>query len=102
LAHVVSVEGGTQAWGAAGLPVVRGYQGGVSLERQVRITAGLIVAVGTLLGLLVTPYFLALPLVIGAGLAYSGITNTCGMARMLVHMPWNRRPEITGEACRQA
>ena len=35
-----NVEGGTQAWADAGLPVVRG-QTAVSLERQVRIAAGL-------------------------------------------------------------
>src|SRR5262245_27701952 len=38
-ANVVNVEGGTSAWIAAGLPVVRGRQT-ISLERQVRIAAG--------------------------------------------------------------
>jgi rhodanese-related sulfurtransferase len=37
--NVVNVEGGTQAWAAAGLPVVRGKKA-VSLERQVRMAAG--------------------------------------------------------------
>ena len=37
--NVINVEGGTLAWDAAGLPVVRG-QKAMSLERQVRIAAG--------------------------------------------------------------
>ncbi|OYW11102.1 MAG: sulfurtransferase, partial [Planctomycetales bacterium 12-60-4] len=36
--NVVNVEGGTQAWDQAGLPVVRGKKA-ISLERQVRIAA---------------------------------------------------------------
>ena len=99
LSNVVSVEGGTQAWGAAGLPVIRGHAG-VSLERQVRIAAGLIVVVGSALSFL-SPYFLVLPLFIGAGLAYSGITNTCGMARVLVQMPWNQREKTAVATCHQ-
>ena len=39
---VVNVEGGTEAWVQAGLPVVRGKQT-ISLERQVRIAAGTLV-----------------------------------------------------------
>ena len=47
--NVVSVEGGTLAWEQAGLPVVRGKKA-ISLERQVRIVAGLLVGIGTRYG----------------------------------------------------
>lgn len=67
---VCNVEGGTQAWADAGLPVVRGTKA-VSLERQVRIAAGLLVLVG-------------------AGLVFAGVTDTCGMGLLLARMPWNR------------
>jgi len=36
----VVVEGGTEGWAGAGLPVVRGTVKTISLERQVRIAAG--------------------------------------------------------------
>jgi rhodanese-related sulfurtransferase len=88
-AGVVSVEGGTQAWEQAGLPVVRG-QKAMSLERQVRIAAGALVLVGAVLALLVDPWFLALSAFIGAGLVFAGITDTCGMALLLARMPWNQ------------
>ncbi len=89
LAEVVNIEGGTDACAAAGLPVERGKKA-VSLERQVRITAGLLVATGAVLAMTVNPYWAALPAFVGAGLAFSGITDTCGMAALLAKMPWNR------------
>jgi len=85
---VLSIEGGTSAWESAGLPVVRGTGKVISLERQVRIAAGLMVFVGTLLAWLISPWFLILPGFVGAGLAFSGITNTCGMAMVLAKMPF--------------
>jgi rhodanese-related sulfurtransferase len=47
--NIYSVEGGTLAWEKAGLPVVRGAKV-ISLERQVRIAAGLLVLVAVALG----------------------------------------------------
>lgn len=90
-ANAVCVEGGTVAWEQAGGEVVRG-RGTISLERQVRIAAGLIVLAGAVLALAVHPWFAVVPVVIGAGLAFAGITNTCGMGMLLAKMPWNREP----------
>lgn len=87
--NVVNVDGGTQAWEAAGLPVVRGKKA-ISLERQVRIAAGTLVAIGTAFGAFVNPWFLVIPGFVGAGLVFAGITDTCGMGMMLAKMPWNR------------
>jgi rhodanese-related sulfurtransferase len=87
--NVVNIEGGTQAWNDAGLPVVRG-QKTISLERQVRIAAGFLVLLGAVLGFFVNPYFIGLSAFVGAGLMFAGITDTCGMAMMLAKMPWNR------------
>ncbi len=82
-------QGGTDSWLASNMPVERG-EVVVGLERQVRIAAGGLVFLGTLLGAFVSPYFLIIPVFIGAGLVSSGITNTCGMAMLLARMPWNR------------
>ena len=86
--EVVNVTGGTMAWEQAGLPVKRGKKA-ISLERQVRITAGFLVLVGSIAGFF-NPYFIALPTFIGAGLMFAGITDTCGMGMMLAKMPWNQ------------
>jgi rhodanese-related sulfurtransferase len=100
--NVINVEGGTQAWDAAGLPVVRG-QKAISLERQVRIAAGSIVLVASLLGYFVHPYFIGLAAFVGAGLVFAGITDTCGMGMLLARMPWNqvRETPVSATTCSQ-
>src|SRR5262245_23641072 len=85
---VANVEGGTLAWVDAGLPVVRGKKT-ISLERQVRIAAGLLVLLGASLGWLVHPALVGLSAFIGAGLVFAGATDTCGMGILLARMPWN-------------
>ncbi len=87
--NVVNIEGGTLACIEAGLPVVRGKKA-IALERQVRIAAGSLVLVGALLGWFVDPGFIGISAFIGAGLLFSGITDTCGMGMLLARMPWNR------------
>jgi hypothetical protein len=84
----VNVEGGTRAWVACGLPVTRGKKA-VSLERQVRITAGALVLLGVGLGF-VHPAFFGIAAFVGGGLLFSGLTDTCGMGLLLAQMPWNR------------
>lgn len=86
----VLVEGGTAAWMQAGLPVERQSIKGVSLERQVRIVAGVLVLAGTILGAFLHPAILALPAFVGAGLIFAGVSDKCGMAMLLARMPWNQ------------
>ena len=87
--NVNVLSGGVVAWQEVGLPLVHGEKG-VSLERQVRIAAGLLVLVGVILGLFVDRALFGVSAFVGAGLVFAGITDTCGMAMMLAKMPWNR------------
>jgi rhodanese-related sulfurtransferase len=96
--NVVNVEGGTLAWAECGLPVVRGKKT-ISLERQVRIAAGLLMLLGSLLGWLVHPIFIALSAFVGGGLVYAGVTDTCGMGLLMARMPWNRVKEAARPCC---
>lgn len=84
------VEGGIDAWRAAGLPVNRG-RAVISLERQVRIAAGALVVAGAVLAYFAHPAWIALSAVVGAGLMFAGITDTCGLGMLLARMPWNNR-----------
>ena len=86
---VFVVEGGTLAAIDAGLDINYG-KGAISIERQVRIAAGLLVLCGTLAGVFLHSAFLIVPGFVGAGLAFAGITNTCGMAMILRKCPWNQ------------
>ena len=85
----VVVEGGTEAWAAANLPVVRG-KSTISLERQVRIVAGLLVLIGVVLGFTVHPYWFGISGFVGAGLTFAGITDTCMMGMLISKCSWNR------------
>jgi rhodanese-related sulfurtransferase len=96
--NVFNVEGGTLACVEAGLPVVRGKKA-ISLERQVRIAAGLLVLLGAVLGWVVHPAFVGLSAFVGAGLVFAGITDTCGMGMVLARMPWNQCQEDKTACC---
>lgn len=84
------IEGGLDAWRKAGLPVARDRSAPLELQRQVQIGAGGMAFLGTLLGLMVSPWFLAVPLFVGGGLLMAGLTGFCGMAMLLKRAPWNR------------
>ncbi|MGW6707740.1 rhodanese-like domain-containing protein [Streptomyces sp. NPDC054956] len=96
-----SLAGGTTAWVAAGhaLDYPQGRQRAVwAMERQVRFTAGAVVLLGLALGLLVHPAFQLLSAGIAAGLVFSALTNTCGMAVVLGALPFNRRGKAPSSA----
>ena len=88
-ANVASIEGGTDAWVQAGLPVVRGATSVISLERQVRIAAGALVVLGALLGWQFHPGFHGISAFVGVGLVFAGVSDWCGMGLLLAKMPWN-------------
>ena len=91
VSNIFSVEGGTAAWKAEGLPVERGAGGAISIERQVRIGAGALVCIGVLLGCVVSRKLLVLPALVGGGLVFAGVSDYCGMGLLLAKMPWNTR-----------
>jgi len=95
----VLLEGGTQAWIDAGLPVVRGESRVLPLMRQVQITIGAISATGALLALVVDSRFSIIPLFMGCGLLMAGITGFCGLAVLMAQMPWNKVPPQQGSSC---
>ena len=87
--ELVIIEGGLNALKQAGHPTLQGGRKTISLERQVRIAAGGLVFLGAVLTATVHINFIALPALVGAGLMFAGITDTCGMAMLLARMPWN-------------
>jgi len=95
----VLVEGGTQAWIDAGLPVNRGKSRGLPLMRQVQVVVGFLSATGAALALAVHPGFALIPLVMGAGLLFAGLTGICGLALLLAKMPWNRTSPGSAATC---
>jgi len=89
--EITVLEGGTSAWVQAGLPVVRSVRTRWSLERQVRLGAGLLVLVGVILGFTVSMNWIFLSAFVGLGLTFAGLTDICLMGEFLGKMPWNGR-----------
>ena len=87
------LEGGTSAWIQAGLPVVTSVKTRWSLERQVRLGAGLLVLAGAALAFTVDANWLFLSAFVGLGLTFAGLTDICPMAEILAKMPWNGRSQ---------
>jgi len=85
---VYNIEGGLNAWAAAGLPIETGTV--LPLNRQVQMVVGLLVVLFTVAGFVVHPVFHALAGLMGLGLLNAGVTGWCGMAMLLAKMPWNR------------
>lgn len=94
----VLVEGGTAAWIAAGLPVEQSESRVLPLMRQVQIIVGAITATGAVLAMTVNPWFVVIPLLMGCGLLFAGVTGCCGLAVILAKMPWNRS-QSCGSCC---
>ncbi|MFC1548712.1 MBL fold metallo-hydrolase [Candidatus Omnitrophota bacterium] len=90
LQNVKVMEGGMTRWQKERLPVIKGV-GGVSLERQVRLIAGILVLTGTLLGLLANKWFFAIPVFVSSGLIFAGITDSCLMGMLLMKLPYNKK-----------
>jgi rhodanese-related sulfurtransferase len=83
------LDGGMQAWIREGLPTTR-IRPRVSLDRQVRIVAGTIVALGSVAALTASPVWALLPMAIGTGLVIAGLSDTCAMGMLLARLPYNR------------
>jgi glyoxylase-like metal-dependent hydrolase (beta-lactamase superfamily II)/rhodanese-related sulfurtransferase len=96
--RIVHVDGGTNAWVAAGLTAERSATNVMSLERQVRVAAGTLVLVCVIGGALLHPIGYWFAAAVGGGLAYAGLSNSCGLAVLLARLPWNqpRAREVAG------
>ena len=84
------MEGGMNAWLESNLPCTKGQEA-ISLERQVRIAAGILVALGCLLTFFGNPAWIIVPAFVGCGLVFAGLTDSCGMGLLIAKMPWNQR-----------
>lgn len=87
---VYNVRGGMLDWQSRGFAVVRDERAPWSLERQVRLVAGLLVFAAVVLGITVAQPFLWIAAFVGAGLMFAAVTDSCAMGVVLARLPWNR------------
>jgi len=100
--HGVKVmQGGMTRWQKEGLSVIKG-EGGISLERQVRLIAGSLVLLGIILSWLVHWAFIFVPVFVSCGLIFAGLTDNCLMGMLLMKLPYNKklyRTKLGGGTC---
>ena len=85
--NIINIEGGTTACEQAGIEVAKGKKS-MPINCQVQVIVGTLVVAGAALSYW-NPLWAWLPGVMGAGLLYSGLTDSCVMGLMLARMPWN-------------
>ncbi len=90
ISGVKVMSGGITRWQKENLSVIKG-EGGVSLERQVRLIAGSIVLFGIIMAVLVHWAFIFISVFVSSGLIFSGITDSCLMGMLLMKLPYNKK-----------
>jgi len=97
MGEVAVLDGGIIRWKEEGLTTDIGRKA-IPLERQVLVAAGSMMMIFAILGFLVSPVFFVLTIFMSGGMIFAGATGACGMARLLVMMPWNKQP-MCGGSC---
>jgi rhodanese-related sulfurtransferase len=92
--NIVLVEGGTEGWEKAGLPMKRCGKV-ISLERQVQIVIGSLLLLKVFFGFTLHELFFVAGAVIGVGLIMAGVTRWCGLVRLIAMLPWNRNNDCS-------
>jgi rhodanese-related sulfurtransferase len=93
--EVYNLEGGISAWSLAGNQIASSGKFFLPLDRQVQLTIGLGVLIGSLLAYFVHPMFSLLSGFFGAGLMFAGLSGFCGLAMVMAKMPWNQVSKIS-------
>ena len=97
--ETIVVEGGTQAWVDAGLPVDQTAKTVLPLDRQLQLAIGTVVLTGVLLAYFVNPAWIWLSGFAGAGLIFAGLSGICPMRSLIACMPWNQAGKSNGGCC---
>jgi len=97
--EIYNLEGGIEAWTAAGFATESTGRKILPLDRQVQLTIGLCLLVGSLLGYFISPNLFLLTGFFGAGLTFAGLTGFCGLAMLMAKMTWNKATKEVKSCC---
>ena len=97
--EIYNLEGGIAAWMQAGYQTKTSGRFFLPLDRQVHLTIGLSLLIGSALGYYVSPEFFLLTGFFGLGLTFAGLTGYCGLAMFMAKMPWNRGSAASTSFC---
>ena len=94
---VRNLEGGIEACRAEGIELERDVKAPWAIERQVRLLAGALVIFFVVLSVVVAQPFVWLAALVGAGMMFASITDSCAMGLVMARMPWNANSNTTCE-----
>jgi rhodanese-related sulfurtransferase len=91
------LDGGLNAWLAADREVLRSDRHRWPLDRQVRLMAGSVSIIAVILSLFVA-WTIWLAGLVGVGLVYMAVTDTCPISPLMAKLPFNRADpcDVTG------
>lgn len=87
---VYNLMGGIEAWQNAGFDTQIGESSTLPLDRQVQLTIGGFVLLGSIATFAIDSAFIVIPALFGAGLLFSGATGKCNLAMIMAKLPWNK------------
>lgn len=93
--EIYCMEGGIEQWKKCGLPIEINQDAPMDIMRQVQIIAGGLVLLGVVLAYLISFSFILLSAFVGLGLLMAGVTGFCGMAKLLMFLPWNKQNNLS-------
>ncbi|MCF7908280.1 MAG: MBL fold metallo-hydrolase [Candidatus Omnitrophica bacterium] len=101
IVSVKVMKGGLIAWQKQKFPVLKG-ESSVSLERQVRVVAGILMLLGIVLAYFLHSGFIWISIWVACALIFAGVTNSCLMGMLLMKLPYNKKiykSKIGGGTC---
>jgi rhodanese-related sulfurtransferase len=87
-ANINDIKGGIYAWKNAELKTVS-KDNRIGIMRQIQIVTGFLIILSSLLVYFKNKKFIFISFFVVSGLLSAGITGFCGMAKLLMLMPWN-------------
>ncbi len=88
--EVMILQDGINAWKKLGCTLTVNNKAPLPIMRQVQMIAGTLITLGVILGFLISPLFFLLSGFVGIGLTFAGISGFCGMANLLMLLPYNK------------
>lgn len=88
---VYILSGGISEWKKSGFNTIQDEKAPLPIMRQVQMIAGSLIVLGIILAYTVNPAFMLLSGFVGAGLFFAGATGFCGMANILMLLPYNKK-----------
>ncbi len=84
------LKNGLAEWKSLGCAVAINNKAPLPIMRQVQIVAGLLILIGVIAGFVISPAFFLLSGFVGAALIFAGVSGFCGMANLLMLLPYNK------------